>query len=275
MPKEGEMRTLPWGLSLLYAAIAVGVHLQNTEIFAAETVLGYESHRWQPADPARSAERSDYRLLSPETIEDGKTYPVVLFLHGAGERGRDNKIQLKYLPTFLATPELRKKFPAFVIAPQCPRHEKWVEVDWGSGKSTPTTDEPTPSMEATIGILQHVLENYPADRSRVYLTGLSMGGYGSWDLACRHPDWFAAVTPICGGGDEQQAAKIKDLPLWAFHGDADRAVPVERSRTMIAALKAAGGSPKYTELEGVGHNSWTPAYTGEFGLLDWMFEQQR
>jgi predicted peptidase len=102
-----------------------------------------------------------------------------------------------------------------------------------------------------------------------------MGGYGSWDLAARRPELFAAVVPICGGGDEHAAERLLKTPIWAVHGDADTAVPVERSRRMIEAIKAAGGQPKYSELPGVGHNSWTPAYSDPEGVLPWMFEQVR
>jgi predicted peptidase len=111
------------------------------------------------------------------------------------------------------------------------------------------------------------------DEKRIYLTGLSMGGYGAWELAMRQPTRFAALAPICGGGDESQAAILKDIPVWAWHGDADPAVPVERSRRMIEAIKTAGGKPRYSELPGVGHDSWTPAYTRADGVVPWLFEQ--
>ena len=129
-------------------------------------------------------------------------------------------------------------------------------------------------MLAVIAALEDTLKREPIDPARIYLTGLSMGGYGSWDLAARMPDRFAAVIPICGGGDGATAAKIKDLPIWCFHGDADTAVRVERSRTMIEALRAAGGAPKYSELAGVGHDSWTPAYRDP-DVLAWLFAQKK
>ena len=114
----------------------------------------------------------------------------------------------------------------------------------------------------------------PIDPGRIYLTGLSMGGYGAWELAARIPERFAAVAPICGGGDEAQAAKLVGLPIWCFHGADDKVVPVERSRSMVAAIKAAGGEPKFSELPGVGHDSWTPAYR-DGALLGWLFQQRR
>lgn len=215
-----------------------------------------------------------YRLLQPAKIEPGKKYPVVLFLHGAGERGDDNVSQLKYFPQMMAQPEYRKKYPCFIVAPQCRRGKMWVNLDWSSRQSIPM-EEPTEDMAAAIAALEQTIEEHPVDKNRIYLTGLSMGGYGSWDLATRQPERFAAVVPICGGGDESQAAKLKEIPIWAWHGDKDNAVPVERSRQMIEAIQKSGGEPKYTELEGVGHNSWTPAYEAEDGVVPWMFEQKK
>ncbi|MGE0609423.1 MAG: dienelactone hydrolase family protein [Pirellulales bacterium] len=213
-----------------------------------------------------------YRLLKPSKIEPGKKYPVVLFLHGAGERGHDNTMQLLYLPEQMSRPEWREKFPCFLIAPQCREGQQWVEVPWSDPKSSPMK-QPGSQMRVVMRILQKVRKEQPADERRVYLTGLSMGGYGTWDLAARHPEWFAAAAPICGGGDEQAAGKLKDMPLWAFHGDQDNAVPVGRTRSMIEAVRQAGGKPKYSELPGVGHNSWVPAYGDPEGLIPWMFEQ--
>ncbi|MDX1965129.1 MAG: alpha/beta hydrolase-fold protein [Pirellulales bacterium] len=215
-----------------------------------------------------------YRLLAPAKVEPGKKYPVVLFLHGAGERGDDNANQLKYFPTWMAEPAWQEKYPCYVIAPQCRKDKKWVEVDWSTTAPINMPPEPGEQMQVALRILDETLKNYPIDPDRQYLTGLSMGGYGSWDLAMRQPTRFAAVVPICGGGDDRHAALLKDLPLWAWHGDQDQAVPVERSRKMIAAIKAAGGQPRYTELPGVGHDSWTPAYKSE-ELLPWLFAQKR
>lgn len=215
-----------------------------------------------------------YRVLKPAKIEKGKKYPLVLFLHGAGERGDDNMVQLKYLPTWISTPEMQKKYPCFLIAPQCPKDRMWIDAAW-TQKSQTTSDEPTAEMQAAIDMLKKAEAEYPIDMDRVYLTGLSMGGFGTWDLACRHPDWFAAVAPIAGGGDETKAAKLVGVPVWAWHGGADPVVSVERTRHMIEAIKKAGGHPKYTELPGVGHNSWTAAYTRKDGLIPWMFAQKR
>jgi predicted peptidase len=213
------------------------------------------------------------QLLAPPAIEPGQSYPLVVFLHGAGERGRDNEKQLKYLPTWLAEPPLRERHPTFLLAPQCREDERWVDVSWADKKSTPQ-GPPTTDMLAVIAALNAVVTAEPVDPRRIYLTGLSMGGYGTWDLAARQPERFAALLPICGGGDEATAPRLAKLPIWCFHGDADQAVPVERSRSMIAAVRAAGGAPKYSELPGVGHDSWTPAYRDP-AVLNWLVSQRQ
>lgn len=215
-----------------------------------------------------------YRLMSPDTARPGEKLPLVLFLHGAGERGGDNVKQLLYLPEALARPENRERYACYSLVPQCPDDRRWVEVPWDAVESTPQ-DAAGPAMRMVLEMLDEVLHAWPIDPERVYLTGLSMGGYGAWDLALRRPDTFAALAPLCGGGDETLAARLKSLPIWAVHGEKDAAVPVVRSRRMIAAVRAAGGDPRYSELPGVGHNCWSQAYAPEFGLLDWMFKQSR
>lgn len=212
-----------------------------------------------------------YRLLAPAAPVAGERYPLVLFLHGAGERGRDNDKQLKYLPTWLAEPALRDRHPCFLLAPQCREGERWVDVSWADTTSAPQ-GAPTTDLLAAVAAMQHVIAHEAVDPARIYLTGLSMGGFGTWDLAARQPERFAAILSICGGGDEATAPRLAKLPIWCFHGDADTVVPVERSRRMIEAVRAAGGNPKYSELPGVGHDSWTPAYRDPT-VLDWLFAQ--
>ncbi len=225
-----------------------------------------------------------YNLLTPkgfaksfnnskEKVLEKKIYPMVLFLHGAGERGTDNEKQIIHIKKLFSNPENREKYQAFVIAPQCPEGKRWVEVNW-SAKSHSMPEEPSWAMNYTIDLLKDLIENYPVDTTRIYVTGLSMGGYGSWDIISRYPDKFAAAIAICGGGDEKVAQKIKNIPIWAFHGSNDKVVPVSRSRNMVNAIKQAGGNPKYTEYKGVGHGSWIKAYNEE-NLLDWLFEQKK
>ena len=214
-----------------------------------------------------------YRLLRPAAVESGRTYPVILFLHGAGERGSDNEAQLPYLPTWMAEEEQRTRHPCFVIAPQCRAERKWVDADWSKPEIPPHKPEPTVDLAAAVAALDAVLRDEPADPARVYLTGISMGGFGTWDLAARMPDRFAALLPICGGGDVATAARMATIPTWCFHGERDELVRVQVSRDMIGALEAAGGTPRYSELKGVGHDSWTPAYR-DSATLDWLFRQR-
>ena len=243
----------------------------------ADTTALYEERSVSVADGSATVEFR-YRLLRPDSAAgtdlNGGRYPLVLFLHGAGERGSDNLKQLKYLPTWLANPALRQRHPCFVLAPQCRMDERWVDVSWADEQSTPQPTTPTVDLAAATKALEETLTREAIDPDRIYLTGLSMGGFGTWDLAARMPDRFAAILPICGGGDDHVAARIAALPIWCFHGDADMTVPVDRSRIMIAAVKAAGGRPIYSELPGVGHDSWTPAYRDGF-VLDWLFSQHR
>lgn len=197
-----------------------------------------------------------YRLMSPKTAGNER-YPLLVFLHGAGERGHENLRQLQTLPAQMAQEEWKLRFPCYVVAPQCPPH-----LYWG-------TDE---VRDRLVAMIDELLREFPAiDSRRIYLTGLSMGGHGSWMLAAHRPDLFAAVVPICGGGQVDEAAKLVKTPLWAFHGDADEVVPVAESRNMIEAIRKAGGKPHYTELKGVGHGSWSHAYSDTEGALAWMF----
>lgn len=257
-------RSIPFAVLLAVLAMPAGT-------FAREP---FEALEYEYTGGEYEQETFRYQLLRPAKLEEGKTYPLILFLHGAGERGDDNEKQLKYLPEYMATPAMREKFPCYLIAPQCRSGKKWVDVDWSRLEPTPAPKEPSHQLKVAIAAMQKLVENAPVDRDRVYLTGLSMGGYGTWDLAARHPEWFAAAAPICGGGDESKAKQYVGLPLWAFHGDQDRAVPLIRTTRMIDAIREAGGEPKLTVYEGVGHNSWDPAYK-ESELLSWMFEQRR
>jgi predicted peptidase len=240
----------------------------------ASAQQAFESHAICFTGGSYRDETFGYRLLKPPAATTETLYPLVLFLHGAGERGKDNEVQLKYLPTWMTAPENRQRFPCYLIAPQCRPDTYWVETPRAFDREAPR-QPPGPQMQVVLNVLEEVLVNHPIDPQRLYLTGLSMGGYGSWDLGTRWADRWAAVAPICGGGDELYADRLVHVPVWAWHGDRDDVVPVDKSRTMIEAIRSAGGSPKYTELKGVGHDSWTEAYTAADGLLPWMFAQRK
>ncbi|MEN9573236.1 MAG: hypothetical protein RL514_1091 [Verrucomicrobiota bacterium] len=214
-----------------------------------------------------------YRWLSPASAEAGRKYPLVLFLHGAGERGNNNSAQLIHGTKLYLEPANRAKFPCFVVAPQCPANQQWVDMPWGGDKGTQPA-KPSAPMQLVLELLDTLPKGLPVDTDRIYVTGLSMGGYGTWDLVTRFPDRFAAGAPVCGGGDETVAARAAKVPLWAFHSDDDGVVKVSRTRTMLAGMRAAGGQPKYFEYFGLGHGSWAKAYS-EPELLPWMFAQRR
>lgn len=217
----------------------------------------------------------NYRLLIPKDYSPAGTekFPLVLFLHGAGERGDDNKKQLVHGTREFATEANRTKYPCFVIAPQCPNDKKWAEVDWSSDTHKQPAEDSI-SLKLTRELMKSLEKEFRIDDKRLYVTGLSMGGYGTWDMITRTPDLFAAAIPICGGADETTADRITKLPVWAFHGDKDGAVKPERSRRMIAAIEKAGGKPKYTEYPGVGHDSWTQTYANP-EVMAWLFAQKR
>lgn len=241
-----------------------------------QTALAADS--WQDLFEAKTYVDADgqslpYRLLKPETIEPGKKYPLVLLLHGAGERGADNVAQLVHGAGEFAKPENRQKYPCFVVVPQCPTDCKWVNVDWELPSHTMPEKIGEP-LRLAIELFEKLAAELPVDRGRLYITGLSMGGFGTWDAIQRRPDYFTAAMPVCGGGDTAEASKLKDLPLWAFHGDADSVVMPLRTKAMIEAIGKAGGTPKMTIYPQVGHDSWVRAYSDP-ASLEWLFAQKK
>jgi predicted peptidase len=214
-----------------------------------------------------------YRLLKPDNYDPKSKYPLVLFLHGAGERGDDNEKQLIHGVPEFAREDNRKKYPCFLAAPQCPAGAKWVDVDW-SADTHVQPDEPSESLRLALALVGALQGEFSIDAGRIYVSGLSMGGYGTWDAAMRRPELFAAAVPICGGADETRAERIARMPVWVFHGAKDPAVKVARSDRMVAALIKAGGNPGYTRYPGEGHASWVPAYRDP-ELFKWLFAQKR
>ena len=218
--------------------------------------------------------RYPYQVYVPPGYDAAKRWPVVLFLHGAGERGNDGLLQttVGIGPAIRRNPE---RFPAIVVMPQAP-----LDSFWGG-----------PPGDAALVALDRTCEELAVDHDRVYLTGLSMGGHGSWILGYHHPQRFAAMVVICGFvGDrpnrpsivpsgpgtpyERVAERLRDMPIWIVHGDVDAAVPVDESRKIAAALRARGAPVHYTELPGTNHDSWTAAYGSE-SIVRWLFEQRR
>jgi predicted peptidase len=202
--------------------------------------------------------RLPFLLRVPKEIKNGGKVPLLLFLHGAGEKGNDNHSQLKHDPTKLAPKGTFEKNPMIVVAPQCPGDQFW------SG----------PIMETVIKMVKEFEKELPVDPQRIYITGLSMGGYGTWGALAMEPKLFAAAVPICGGGDPAAARKFDKVPIWAFHNDGDPTVGVDGSRSMIEALKKAGADPKYTEYQSTQHDAWTRTYKDP-ALWEWLVSQKR
>jgi len=203
-----------------------------------------------------------YRLYVPTTYTVDKPLPIVLTLHGSGERGSDNvsQISANELAMLWAADSNQTKYPSFVVAPQCPANGSW----WSSGNE----------IKTVIELLDSLGREFSLNPNKLYVAGLSMGGFGAWGLIATYPNKFAAAVPICGGGDTSKAVLLKSTPIWAFHGASDPLVPVAGSQQMIAAIKKAGGTPKYTEYPGVGHDSWVKALR-EPELVPWLFSQSR
>lgn len=219
-------------------------------------------------------EEMPYQLSRP-AAEEGKTYPLVVCLHGAAGRGTDNQARGIEAYAALGAPEVRQKHPAFLLAPQCAAKFQWVDVPWKLGSYNLELVAESAYMKKVHALILKTLQAHPVDRARVYVTGQSMGGFGTWDLILRHPELFAAAIPICGSGSPKHAANIQALPLRFFHGAKDATVPVSGSREMAAALKAAGGTAfTYTELPEGGHVIMKEVWATP-GLIDWLFAQRR
>ncbi len=217
-----------------------------------------------------------YRLFKPRDYDPSHSYPLVIFLHGASARGSDNRRQLEgggSWGTDLWTREqIQRDYPSFVLAPQAnPRDGSgWVRRWRPSDDAGPANQEP---LDLVVALVAELQQEFAIDPDRLYVTGLSMGGFGTWSAISRYPRTFAAAVPICGGGDPAMLAD-KRTAVWAFHGSDDRVVPAQRSREMIDALRLAGAEPRYTEYPGTGHNSWEKAYQ-EPELVPWLFSQRR
>jgi len=196
-----------------------------------------------------------YLLYLPEGYgKKDKKWPLIMFLHGAGERGSDLELIKKHGPPKLI--EQGRKFDFIVLSPQCPQGQWW-----------------TSRTELLSALLDDIESKYAVDKDMVYLTGLSMGGFETWTLASTYPERFAAITPICGGGESFFAGRLKDVPIWAFHGAKDELVPLQRSKEMVDAVNAAGGNAKLTVYPDAGHDSWTQTYNNP-ELYEWFLSHR-
>jgi predicted peptidase len=236
----------------------------------------YEKKEFKYAD----GQALPYRILYPENYDKNKKYPLLLLLHGAGERGKDNEKQLTWGSKLFITAENRKNFPAIVVFPQCPEESFWavtkidrtttpfkIEFDYAA--------EPNWPLAAANALVKKLSNEEGVDKSRVYISGLSMGGMGTFESVYRYPDLYAAALPICGGGDvNRYDKKVAKVPFWVFHGAADAVVNPQLSRDMVEKLKSLKAEVKYSEYPGVNHNSWENAFA-EKDYLSWMLQHKK
>lgn len=256
-------------LGMLTLMPAVSTFSASAESVDPLTVMKAETYTYQDDRgtvnlPYRSYFPSDYNA------EGDKKYPIIIFLHGAGERGTDNAAHVAISPVLFQT--LIQRDDCIVIAPQCAANNRWVEKDWGLGSYT-ADEVASPMLSAAMSLLKDMMEHEAVDASRVYAMGLSMGAYGVWDMLIREPDLFAAAIPSEGAGDPSKAELLVDIPIWTFHGAIDNVVPVTGTREMVDAIKSAGGKNiKYTEYPDRGHGCWYTVWETPL-VYKWLFSQ--
>lgn len=251
-------------------------------VLAIHNLSAQDNSPYEKKEFIKGTDTLRYRILYPLNYDAGKKYPLIMFLHGSGERGNNNEAQLVHGGKLFADSANRQKFPAFVIVPQCPSSDFWARLkrepgkDDSLGKFRFDSNQPIgTSLSLVSQLLDSLVASGTVSKKQVYLGGLSMGGMGTFELLWRKPNFFAAAFPICGGGDPEKVAIYgKKFPIWIFHGDADPVVPVSNSRLMKNTLLAAGAKVKYTEYPGVGHNSWDNVFV-EPELLPWLFKQKK
>jgi predicted peptidase len=226
--------------TLVYIIMVMPVNAQLQKKSAAKLIIKRQMQylAWLPAG---------YRY------DKHKNWPLLIFLHGKGERGTDLELVKKNGPPHFI--EQQPDFPFILISPLCPEGEYW-------------------SIDVLDALLTHILKKYWIDEDRVYLTGLSMGGFGTWEFATKHPERFAAIAPVCGGGDTHRIEQLINVPVWAFHGAKDDVVPMERSIDMVEALNCAGGNARLTIFPEANHNSWDAAYANP-ELYKWFLSHTR
>lgn len=215
-----------------------------------------------------------YRLLSPD-YDTSHSFPLVIFLHGSGERGRDNEAQLKWGVMNFATDQMMLTHPSYLLAPQCPEKQSWSNFSkYKDSFNYVIKPQPSVPMELLIKLVKQLCKSERIDTNRIYITGVSMGGFGTFDAITRYPGLFAAAVPVCGAGDTSKATTIKHIPIWIYHGADDPAVSPAHTYNMNAALVKAGARPGVTIYPGIGHFSWLGAYIDPL-MIEWLFQQHK
>lgn len=235
-----------------------------TNSFSQTSLFSYEKY------VNAKGETLNYRQLVSDYDPINK-YPLVIFLHGSGERGNDNEAQLKWGVLNFASDQNMKIHPSIIIAPQCPEN-----MGWDNFSEKDMSIQPSPSMPMKLlkELIDEVISKLPVDTNRIYITGLSMGGFGTYDAITRYPELFAAAVPVCGGGDVTKAQSIAHIPIWIFHGALDGAVNPVLAQNMVESLTKAGAHPGYTQYPETGHFSWIAAYSDTM-MMEWLFSQHK
>lgn len=224
----------------------------------------------------------DYRILFPENYDEQQDYPLVLFLHGAGERGSDNEKQLTHGASLFLAADNRRQFPAIVVFPQCPEDKYWIDISIRSqlgGKGDPDFKESIKNPSEELALVNEMVEDLIAkekvDQDKIYIMGLSMGGFGTFETLARWPEKYAAAVGICGGGNISLTKNYADkTAIWITHGAKDDVVPVVLSQGLYHALKEQGADVKYTEFPEANHNAWDPTFAIP-ELLPWLFSHSK
>ncbi|MCB0472892.1 MAG: prolyl oligopeptidase family serine peptidase [Flavobacteriaceae bacterium] len=244
------------------------------------TVNAQKESLYQKQEYIKGEDTLLYRIMFPKHFSEARQYPLLLFLHGSGERGNDNEKQLVHGSKLFANEMVRDSFPAIVIFPQCPEQDYWsdVEVDRSSmplGLKFQNKGTPTKALQLVIDLMKEYIGKDYVKSDQVYVMGLSMGGMGTFEIIYRQPDMFAAAIPICGGGDpETTASYAKKIPLWVFHGAQDNVVDPQFSIDMVSAILKEGGYPRFTLFDFANHNSWDATFA-EPELLKWLFSHHK
>lgn len=251
--------------------LLLGFLLLSLNVWSQELSI-YQSKTLETADG-----QMPYRILPPKDYDSNKSYPLLLFLHGSGERGSDNRLQLVHGASLFAKDSIRTKYPAFVVFPQCPKDERWSFYNYSDpeedGKFTaPAKTYNHRQQQLLEQLIDSLIIEHSIDKDRLYVGGLSMGGMGTLELLKRNPKRFAAAFSICGGANPKAARKLKQTPLWLFHGTSDQVVPSYFSSDLYHALKLRKAAVNITLFAGIGHDSWTPTFKHP-KLLDWLFNQ--
>lgn len=215
-----------------------------------------------------------YRMLSPETPKHGEKYPLVIFLHGSGERGTDNEKQLVHGASTFSNPVNAEKYPSFVVFPQC-KERTWTEK-FSAQSFMPGAPAPQISKqeETIVSLINSLIDEYPIDKDRIYLVGISMGGIATYDLACRYPELFAAAVPISGAVNPERLISARNVSFMIFHGEEDDEIPSICGREAYKSLSAVGANVDYIEFAGMGHECWSSAFNYPI-LLPWLYSQSK